>query len=206
MALGFILAVITGDFGRAREIAQAAWDAVRTVISGAWDGILTAVRGRVDDVRVAVGTTWNTIHGAAVSAWNAIKTAITTPIQEALGIIQGIINQIKGAWEGLGRIHIPLPHFRAGIKWASVAGIEFPIPDIGIEWYGRGLPATLFDQPTIIGVGERGPEVVTVTPAGSAPASATYSITYNDFRPVAGDAAVVEVLDRLAWKLSMGAA
>jgi len=32
------------------------------------------------------------------------------------------------------------------------------------HWYGAGLPPTVFSQPTLIGVGERGPETVSVTP------------------------------------------
>jgi hypothetical protein len=31
-------------------------------------------------------------------------------------------------------------------------------------WYGSGLESTVFTRPTLIGVGERGPETVTVTP------------------------------------------
>ena len=32
------------------------------------------------------------------------------------------------------------------------------------HWYGKGLPPTVFTRPTVIGVGERGPETVSVTP------------------------------------------
>jgi hypothetical protein len=34
-----------------------------------------------------------------------------------------------------------------------------------VQWYGQGLDA-IFSAPTIIGVGEAGPERVTVTPLG----------------------------------------
>jgi hypothetical protein len=33
-------------------------------------------------------------------------------------------------------------------------------------WYGAGLPPTVFTRPTLIGVGERGPEQVSVVPFG----------------------------------------
>ncbi len=35
------------------------------------------------------------------------------------------------------------------------------------NWYGKGLQGGIFTQPTLIGVGERGPERVDITPAGS---------------------------------------
>ena len=84
--------------------------------------------------------------------------------------------------------------------------MPWPSPDISIAWYKQGLDA-VFNKPTLIGVGEAGAERVTVTPLGGGGGGKgdTYSITYNDFRPVVGDVAVVNVLDRLAWKLQMGA-
>jgi hypothetical protein len=38
--------------------------------------------------------------------------------------------------------------------------------EMAFNWYGRGLKRGLFTRPTVIGVGERGPEEVSVTPAG----------------------------------------
>jgi hypothetical protein len=35
-------------------------------------------------------------------------------------------------------------------------------------WYGKGMAPTVFDRPTLIGVGERGPETVSVTPQARA--------------------------------------
>ncbi|HKA97610.1 MAG TPA: hypothetical protein VKD66_15185, partial [Streptosporangiaceae bacterium] len=45
-------------------------------------------------------------------------------------------------------------------------------------WYGDGLDA-VFTRPTLIGVGERGMEHVSVTPAGRGPRTVNYNITVN---------------------------
>lgn len=54
-------------------------------------------------------------------------------------------------------IHIPLPHFSFGSKQVSVAGITLTIPDISVSWYKSG---GIFTQPSLVGVGEAGPEAV----------------------------------------------
>jgi len=54
-------------------------------------------------------------------------------------------------------LHIPLPHFKFGTKDVTLAGITFPVPDIKVEWYKKG---GIFSKPTLIGVGEAGPEAV----------------------------------------------
>lgn len=179
-AVNVFLAVLSGDW-------EGAWNGVKDFMTAWWTGLQTMVNIGVDGIRLAFGNTWNTIHERTVSAWNAIKNDITSPIRDALGVIQGIVSNIIAAWQRLGSFHIPLPHFRAGTRDVSVAGISFPIPDIGIDWYGKGMPTTVFDKPTMIGVGERGPEAVSVTPLRGGAAGATggagggVTITGNTF-------------------------
>jgi hypothetical protein len=47
------------------------------------------------------------------------------------------------------------------------------------HWYGTGLTGGIFTRPTLIGVGDRGPERVDVTPAGSRAGGNTYNITVH---------------------------
>lgn len=204
LALDLIKGVIALAWAIIGAAATAAWDAIKTGIMNIWTGIVSGVTTAVDGVRLAMGNAWSTIHGAASAAFNNIKVAITTPIQDALGIIQGIIDSIIGAWQRLGSFHIPLPHFRAGTRMASVAGISFPIPDIGIDWYGRGLAPTVFSQPTLIGVGERGPEVVSVTPAGGGgQPGKSFSFVYNDYSG-GGRAAFEQIAQKLEFRYRYG--
>ena len=158
---------ISTGWDTVKSRATSAWDTIKETISGKWDSIVGIVRGKVDDVREAMGQMWSRIYAAAGTAWENIKYNITHPIEAAQGIIQRVVDTIKGTLEGLGHIHIVLPHFTWGTRDVTVAGITFPIPDIGINWYGKGLMPTLFNRPTLIGVGENGPEMISIMPLSS---------------------------------------
>ncbi len=147
--------------------AQSAWGVIQTTMGSNWSSIVSSAQGRVDDIRVAMGSLWYRINSAAAAAWGVIRDSIAAPIQAAQGIVQSVVDTMRGALESLGTIHIPLPHFRASTHDVTVAGITFPVPDIGVDWYARGLDA-IVSRPTIIGVGEAGPERVIVQPLGSA--------------------------------------
>jgi hypothetical protein len=103
--------------------------------------------------------------GAALSAvktaLSKIATAITQPIEKAKEKVKGIMNKIKGIFPlHIGRIFsgLSLPHI-------SVSGGQAPfgiggkgsLPHFSVSWYAKG---GIFDQPTLAGVGEAGPEAV----------------------------------------------
>jgi SLT domain-containing protein len=50
-------------------------------------------------------------------------------------------------------------------RYGSPAAAE--AHELSAGWYGSGLQGGIFSRPTLIGVGERGPERVDVTPVGS---------------------------------------
>jgi len=83
-----------------------------------------------------MNSVWNGLLNSAKSIFSNIASAIVAPFKN---------------------LHIPLPHFKFGTKDVTLAGITFPVPDIKVEWYKKG---GIFSQPTIIGVGEAGPEAV----------------------------------------------
>src|SRR5882762_2676394 len=52
------------------------------------------------------------------------------------------------------------------------------------HWYGGGMSPTVFDTPTVIGVGERGAETVSVTPGRGTGPSQNFYITTQEIDPV----------------------
>ena len=100
---------------------------------------------------------FNDFKAKVVSTFNNIKTAITTPIQNAINTVKGIINKIKGLFPiRLGKIFsgIKLPHFKLTGEFSIT---KRTVPKISIDWYKTG---GIFDAPSVIGVGEAGPEAV----------------------------------------------
>ena len=135
-------------------------NAINAVIQTVWPIVAGIIKTNIATIRTVITGISNVISRVR-STFNSIKTAITEPIQRARDTVSQVINRIKGFFPiNVGKIlsNIKLPHF-------SVDGGEFPygvggkghMPSFGVEWYARGA---VFDEPKIIGVGEKGPEAV----------------------------------------------
>lgn len=143
------------------------WDTIKAKAAEVWANIQNAVQVVVNRIRTNFNTLkatltalWNGIKTTASTVWNAIKTAITSPIQTAMNTVKTIINKIKGFFPlKVGRIFsgMKLPHF--SVKGSPPFGIggKGTKPSISVDWYAQG---GIFNSPSIIGVGEAGPEAV----------------------------------------------
>lgn len=209
---------------------QNAWATIARTIAEMWAGIRDRVRQDVEAVRLQIGGEWNRIYQAAQSAWgtisstiggafnsiflaaehafNAIRDRIMTPMQQAADFVSEIINSIKRMFTSLSGFHVPMPHFTAGTRWVEVAGIGFNIPDIGVSWYKKGLEGMVFDKPTLIGVGEAGPERVSVTPLGAGGGSSSSQTTnksdYTNTITITGNTFIVRTeadIERIAREI-----
>jgi len=102
---------------------------------------------------------WNTIKAKTVAVFTAIKNAIMTPIRTAVDFVKKMIDKIKGFFKfKVSLPHIKLPHFAIRPKgWQLSDLLKGSIPRLGIEWYAKG---GIFNSPSVIGVGEAGPEAV----------------------------------------------
>ena len=92
--------------------------------------------------------------------FNAIKNAIVNPITTAVNLVRTAINKIKSIINGA---HLKLPKFK--VPHFSVRGGKAPfglggkgsMPSISVKWYKQG---GIFDNPSLVGIGEAGPEAV----------------------------------------------
>ena len=124
------------------------WDTIKGTTSAVWTSI-----------KNTLGGTWNSILSTASSVWSRIKNSIVSPIREAQNVLNGIIRSIKSAFANM-RIEIPRPKLpRVNVDWQSVGfgDASVNIPKFNLNWYAQG---GIFDQPSIIGVGEAGKEAV----------------------------------------------
>lgn len=163
---------IAEAFNNLKTTVTAVWNAIKTVAMTVWDAIKNAVMTRVNAMKLSVTTAINAIKaiingissviGNVRNAFNSIKSAMTQPIQSARDTISGIIKKLKGLFPlSVGKIfsNIKLPHFKiSGGQAPWGIGGKGTKPTIGIDWYAKG---GVFDNPSIIGVGEAGREIVT---------------------------------------------
>lgn len=149
---GMIVTAI-GPVGVAFLAISAVIGAVALAIYKNWDKIkvwATQLASRVSEE-------WNRLKANTVAQFNAIKTAIVTPIQNAIDKVKGIIQKIKSFFPiNIGKVMsgIKLPHFKLTGKFSLK---DLTVPKLSVDWYKKG---GIFDSPSVIGVGEAGSEAV----------------------------------------------
>ena len=178
---GDVLALADEVWPSISEAVSSAMGIVKTVVPPVWNTVKTIITTVMNGVRNATQTVWPVVSGIVTTAantiknvisgistvvsgvtstFNRIKSAITDPINRAKELISSAIDKIKSIFSGL-KLELPsikLPHF-------SVSGGEAPygiggkgsLPHFSVDWYAKG---GIVDGATLIGAGERGPELV----------------------------------------------
>ena len=88
-----------------------------------------------------------------------IKDAMVAPIEAARDLIKGIIEKIKGFFDFDFKLpDLKTPHFTIDPPGWSIGDLlHGVIPSLDVDWYAQG---GIFRSPSVIGVGEAGPEAV----------------------------------------------
>lgn len=151
LALQAIYMLTIGRFQMMLTMVKTIFNAIKTAITTVWNAIQTAT-----------ANTWNSIKSTATTTWNAIKSAITRPIQSAYDKVKSIIQSIKKLFPiSIGKIfsNLKLPHFSLNMSsksFGKLGTISYPT-GMSVNWYAKG---GIFDNPSLIGVGEAGSEAV----------------------------------------------
>lgn len=153
-ALGAAFTALMGPVGIVIGII-AALIAIGVALYKNWDKIKAAA-GKLKDWVVSKFTQ---LKDTVASIFNNIKEKMLAPIRTAAALIKAIVNKIKGFFHfKINLPHIKLPHFRIHPRgWKLGDLLHGEIPSLGIDWYAKG---GIFQSPSVIGVGEKGPEAV----------------------------------------------
>lgn len=145
---------VTTTFNAIKTTISNVWNNIKTTVGNVVDKIKTTVGSKFDSLKTKVVTAFNSIKEKASSIFNAVKTAITHPIETAVGLIRTAIGKIKSIINTakLKLPHFKLPHFKiSGGKLPWGIGGMGEKPTIGVEWYKNG---GIFNKPTIAGLGD----------------------------------------------------
>ena len=136
------------------------WDDIKTKASNTIETAKESVKGKIEAMKESVKSKIDALKDSVKAKFDAIKDKITGPIETAKDKIKTIIDKIKTIFSGL-KLELPhfkLPHFKVdGGKAPWGIGGAGKAPSFDIEWYKKG---GIFDSPSLIGVGEAGPEAV----------------------------------------------
>lgn len=157
--VGFIVGLVTGDFSQMQAGVSNIMNGIKTVIGGALDAAGAVVVGAINLITSTIQNGLNLALSVVQGIFNGIKSAIEGPINGARDVVGSAIDAIKGFFNfRISWPHIPMPHF--GISpsgWQIGDLLSGVIPSLSIEWYAKG---GVFNGPSVIGVGEAGPEAV----------------------------------------------
>ena len=166
--LSLINGIVTGDFSQMQAGIQGIMSGITGIISGAWNVITSVVGGAINGVVTTVQNGLNTALSVVQGIFNGIESAIDGAMNGAKNIVSGVIDAIKGFFNfRISWPHIPLPHIHYDLINVPLLG-NIPNPaTLSISWYAKG---GVFNGPSVIGVGEDGPEgVVPFNKRGAAP-------------------------------------
>jgi len=162
-------AVFKGDW-------SGAWEAVKKLFVDKWELIKSLFTGILKILAGLFGTSLDAVLKGLGEFGTKALAAIKKPFQTAYDWLKGLWDDIKNfILHVFDNVKIPLPHF--SLNWTEVLGIRIP-SGVKVDWYGSGLDA-MFNSPTLIGVGESGPERVQVTPAGKSGGGGGGGDTWN---------------------------
>lgn len=168
-AIGAAINAISSTISAVLSAIQAVWDsiwgAVSSTASSVWGGISSTISSIVNGIRDTISSVFNAAKDTVSSVWNSIKSAIETPIQNARDTVRNVIDSIKGFFNFSWSLpHLKLPHLSIS---GSFSIYPPSVPHFGIDWYAKG---GVFNGPSVIGVGEAGPEGVVPFNERGAPA------------------------------------
>ena len=152
--LGLSFGALLGPVGIVIGII-AALIAIGVLLYKNWD----TIKAKLTAFKNFMLSVWTSIKAKTIAAFNGIKNAIMAPIRTAVEFVRKMINKIKSFFHfKVSLPHIKLPHFAIRPKgWQLGDLLKGSIPRLGIDWYAQG---GIFNSPSVIGVGEAGPEAV----------------------------------------------
>lgn len=146
--IGALASIVRGKFNAVKTAITQPITAARNVLSN----IVSAIKSRLS---------FSGLSGSVGRAFGAIKAKITAPISSALSTIRSAVSKIRGIFPlRLGKIFsgIQVPHFNiSGGKVPWGIGGKGVKPSVSVKWYKTG---GIFNDPSVIGVGEAGSEAV----------------------------------------------
>ena len=140
---------LEGVFKSISGVARQVWPQIKNAVHVAAGGIRNAIAA----ISSVVSTVKNT--------FNSIKEAMTKPIEDAKATVKCILDNVKGFFPlSIGKVFtnlsLPSIHVDGGEPPFGIAG-KGRLPDFSVTW---GAMGGFLDNPTLIGAGEAGPELL----------------------------------------------
>lgn len=152
---------VASVFDNVKSKVQNTWDNIKSKTKSTWDNVKSNVSTSAGNIKSKIADAWTTVKSKTKSAWDKVKESITKPINDAKATVKSVIDKIKGFFPlSIGNIfsnfHLPHLNVSGGTPPYGIGGMG-SLPHFSVDWYAKG---GVFDNPSLIGVGEAGREAV----------------------------------------------
>lgn len=136
------------------------WESIKETAKTKIETMKESVKTKIDSMKESVKTKIDNLKESVKTKFQTIKEKMLEPIEKAKEKIKSAIDTIKSIINN-AKLQLPkfkLPHFKISggkLPW-GIGGVGEK-PTISVEWYKKG---GIFNSPSLIGVGEAGPEAV----------------------------------------------
>ncbi|QGG47656.1 phage tail tape measure protein [Heliorestis convoluta] len=104
----------------------------------------------------SMANSFHNVHAVTASIWQGVKNTIFRHIEEAKEIVRSGLKAIQSFFSNL-TLTLPRPKLPRFSLSGNFSLTPPSVPKVDVSWYKKG---GLFNGPSIIGVGEAGPEAV----------------------------------------------
>lgn len=157
--MGVALAV--GLFSLIESIVAGVFGGLFNTVASIFQNIVNAVSAKMTAAVTTISSAWQRIKKAISGRLNFVWGKLTAPIEKAWNVIHNIWGKLKKLFPlRIGAIfsNLKLPHISVkGGKAPFGIGGKGHLPSFSVQWYAKG---GIFNGPSVIGVGEAGPEAV----------------------------------------------
>lgn len=214
-----VVSYLTETWGDIKRTATTTWDgivgAIGNTVSGLWRKVFTEP---ISQAKGELENAWNSMRGTATTILqdtvNKLKYEIlggffwkifAEPLGTALYEIGNFTASVRQRFtDMLSGIHISTPHIN--VSWQDLPVLGHIPSGVSVEWYGRG-GEFIANGPMLIGVGELGPERVSIEPVGHGETRSGngrgLTLNYYDQRPSGAAPDLVNAARQLEWQASM---
>lgn len=151
-----ILSGTGADLSSLESMTGSTASSMESLMSGSFGSMDSEASSKMKSISSSMSSGMQDASKSVTNEMLAAVRELTSAMKQMTDQVSTGIGSMEGKFSGasFGFPHIPMPHF-------SISG-EFSlnppsIPSFGIDWYAKG---SVFNGPSVIGVGEAGPEAV----------------------------------------------